>query len=203
MLNIVFFVFPRFYSVPRDCFFCPKDCRSVQARRMWEILFPMFWEGRFPTASLKAVLEWTIRRQSNFAEKNGPSECESITERTNRYVVIKVPKKQGLSGQNKSGFRAALSKKRQELFFAFFRFFGRNLGGSFLLDCRIEIDSDHDDVVVEYSVFVSPFLGLEVPLNSQQRAFGQLAERFDIFILAPRFHVYESGFALGFLAIFS
>lgn len=135
--------------------------------------------------------------------ENGPSECESITERTNRYVVIKVPKKQGLSGQKQKRLSSRFVQEKTGTIFCLFRFFGRNLGGSFLLDCRIELGSDHDDVVVEYSVFVSPFLGLEVTLNSQQRAFGQLAERFDIFILAPRFHVYESGFALGFLAIFS
>ena len=48
---------------------------------------------------------------------------------------------------------------------------------------------------------VGPLFGLEVALHGKQRALGELVERPGILVLAPRFNVHESGYALGFFAV--
>ena len=45
------------------------------------------------------------------------------------------------------------------------------------------------------------FLGLEIPLEGEHCAFGQLVERFRMLVLTPYFHIDESRHALGFIAV--
>lgn len=54
---------------------------------------------------------------------------------------------------------------------------------------------------MQHAVFVGPLFGLEVALHGKQRALGELVERPGILVLAPRFNVHESGYALGFLTV--
>ena len=96
---------------------------------------------------------------------------------------------------------ALFFKARQELLLAFFRFLLRLCRSFLLVRRRIELVGDHDDAIMFYAVFVGPLFGFEVALHGQQNALGYLGERIGAGVVAPGFHVDESGNTLCFLSI--
>ena len=61
----------------------------------------------------------------------------------------------------------------------------------FFLNRRIELGSYHYDAVVFHTVLIGPFFRLAIAFNGEQSAFGQLAESFSVFILAPCLEIHE------------
>ena len=89
---------------------------------------------------------------------------------------------------------------RQELFLTFFRFLFRLRRSFFLVGYLLELVSDHDDAVVFHAVLVNPFFGFEVALHCEQGTLGNLGKLIGVGVVAPGFHVDESGHTFCFLA---
>ena len=71
----------------------------------------------------------------------------------------------------------------------------------FFLNRRIELGSYHYDAVVFHTVLIGPFFRLAIAFNGEQSAFGQLAESFSVFILAPCLAIHEGRYTSGFFTI--